>query len=150
MATYKECHRRAIAEPEVFWLEQAKLIDGHKPFGKVLDYSRPPVARWFVGGETNLCHNAVDRHLKDRSHQPAPHCAPESRDRQPRRWRIQTDGGPRSRLRPIAREELVRAGAAGLAGSARAFLYSLHLGHPRQAERRAARYRRLRRGAGGE
>jgi len=29
----------------------------------VLDYSRPPFARWFVGGTTNLCHNAVDRHL---------------------------------------------------------------------------------------
>jgi propionyl-CoA synthetase len=28
----------------------------------VLDYSRPPFTRWFVGGETNLCHNAVDRH----------------------------------------------------------------------------------------
>jgi propionyl-CoA synthetase len=37
----------------------------------VLDYSRPPFAKWFVGGETNLCHNAVDRHLKDRGDQNA-------------------------------------------------------------------------------
>ena len=28
-------------------------------------------SRWFVGGQTNLCHNAVDRHLKERGHQPA-------------------------------------------------------------------------------
>jgi len=54
-----------------FWGEQANLIHWQKPFGKVLDYSRPPFAKWFVGGETNLCHNAVDRHLKDRPDQNA-------------------------------------------------------------------------------
>jgi propionyl-CoA synthetase len=37
----------------------------------VLDYSRPPFARWFVGGRTNLCHNAVDRHLAARGDQAA-------------------------------------------------------------------------------
>ena len=71
MSTYKEFHRRSISDPEGFWGEQAGLIDWHKPFGKVLDYSRPPFAKWFVGGETNLCHNAVDRHLKDRPDQNA-------------------------------------------------------------------------------
>jgi len=71
MTTYREFHRRSIEQPEAFWGEQASLIDWHKPFGKVLDYSRPPFARWFVGGETNLCHNAVDRHLKDRADQNA-------------------------------------------------------------------------------
>ncbi|HQX06654.1 MAG TPA: propionate--CoA ligase, partial [Zoogloea sp.] len=34
-------------------------------------YSNPPFAKWFAGGETNLCHNAVDRHLKDRADQNA-------------------------------------------------------------------------------
>ena len=71
MTTYQEFHRRSIAQPAAFWREQAQLIDWHKPFGQVLDYSRPPFARWFVGGETNLCHNAVDRHLKDRADQRA-------------------------------------------------------------------------------
>lgn len=71
MTTYREFHRRSIEQPEAFWGEQASLIDWHKPFGKVLDYSRPPFARWFIGGETNLCHNAVDRHLKDRADQSA-------------------------------------------------------------------------------
>ena len=37
----------------------------------MLDYSRPPFARWFVGGQTNLCHNAVDRHLAARGDQHA-------------------------------------------------------------------------------
>ena len=50
---------------DAFWREQAALIDWQKPFAQVLDYSKPPFARWFVGGETNLCHNAVDRHLAD-------------------------------------------------------------------------------------
>src|SRR3954468_19969511 len=71
MATYLEFHRRSIGEPDAFWAEQAKLVDWHKPFQKVLDYSRPPFARWFVGGETNLCHNAVDRHLAARGEQKA-------------------------------------------------------------------------------
>ena len=71
MDAYKEFHRRSIGDPEGFWGEQAGLIDWHKPYGKVLDYSRPPFAKWFVGGETNLCHNAVDRHLKDRAEQNA-------------------------------------------------------------------------------
>lgn len=57
-----EWHRRSIADREGFWTEQANLIDWHRPFDRVLDYSRPPFSRWFVNGETNLCHNAVDRH----------------------------------------------------------------------------------------
>ncbi len=57
-------HRRSITERDAFWAEQAALIDWHKPFDQVCDYSRPPFVDWFVGGQTNLCHNAVDRHLK--------------------------------------------------------------------------------------
>ena len=54
---------------DAFWAEQAALIDWQRPFQQVLDYGRPPFARWFVGGETNLCHNAVDRHLAARGGQ---------------------------------------------------------------------------------
>src|SRR3954451_22880790 len=71
MPTYREFHRRSLADREAFWREQAALIDWHRPFQKVLDYSRPPFARWFVGGETNLCHNALDRHLAKRAEQQA-------------------------------------------------------------------------------
>jgi propionyl-CoA synthetase len=68
---YKAFHERSIKDPDGFWSEQAKLIDWSKPFTKVLDYSRPPFAKWFIGGETNLCHNAVDRHLASRGDQTA-------------------------------------------------------------------------------
>src|SRR5688572_31559696 len=71
MPGYREFHRRSIADREGFWAEQATLIDWHKPFSKVLDYSRPPFAKWFVGGQTNLCHNAVDRHVASRGDQKA-------------------------------------------------------------------------------
>jgi propionyl-CoA synthetase len=71
MATYREFHARSINDRDAFWTEQARLIDWHAPFQSTLDYSRPPFARWFVGGRTNLCHNAIDRHLAERGDQPA-------------------------------------------------------------------------------
>ena len=71
MGIYAEFHRRSIEDRDAFWTEQAALIDWHKPFDQVCDYSNPPFAQWFKGGETNLCHNAVDRHLKDRADQNA-------------------------------------------------------------------------------
>src|SRR3982750_2724804 len=71
MSTYKEFHRRSIDQREKFWDEEAKLVDWHRPYKSVLDYSRPPFARWYVGGQTNLCHNAVDRHLARRGEQKA-------------------------------------------------------------------------------
>ncbi|BBU27947.1 propionate--CoA ligase [Burkholderia sp. THE68] len=71
MPTYREAYRRSIEEPEAFWAEQARRIHWQTPFDQVLDRSRPPFARWFVGGRTNLCHNAVDRHLASRAQQDA-------------------------------------------------------------------------------
>ncbi len=63
MSTYADFHRRSIDDREGFWAEQAGLIHWETPFTQVLDYSKPPFVRWFVGGRTNLCYNAVDRHL---------------------------------------------------------------------------------------
>jgi propionyl-CoA synthetase len=68
---YKALYKRSIEHPEEFWAEEGKRIHWHKPWNKVLDYSHPPFTRWFVGAETNLCYNAVDRHLKDRGDQNA-------------------------------------------------------------------------------
>ncbi|MCU0804653.1 MAG: propionate--CoA ligase [Burkholderiales bacterium] len=68
---YRAFHERSVKDREGFWAEQARLIHWQKPFQKVLDFSRPPFAKWFVGGETNLCYNAVDRHLAARGDQKA-------------------------------------------------------------------------------
>ena len=66
MTTYKEFHQYSIENPDAFWTEQAQLIDWKEPFTQVCDFSRPPFAKWFVGGKTNLCHNAIDRHAAKR------------------------------------------------------------------------------------
>ena len=71
MSSYAEFHRNSIDQRDAFWAEQARLIDWQTPPQQICDYSNPPFARWFVGGATNLCHNAVDRHLKDRAGQAA-------------------------------------------------------------------------------
>jgi propionyl-CoA synthetase len=71
MTHYADFHRRSLEDRDVFWAEQAALIDWQRPFEQVCDYRDPPFARWFVGGQTNLCHNAVDRHLAQRAEQNA-------------------------------------------------------------------------------
>jgi len=71
MAKYQEVWERSINDPEGYWGEAGKKLFWKKPWEKVLDRSREPFYRWFVGGETNLCYNALDRHLSERGDQPA-------------------------------------------------------------------------------
>ena len=71
MTSYADFHQRSLTDRDAFWSEQAALIDWKTPYTQVCDYSHPPFARWFVGGTTNLCHNAVDRHLATRAGQNA-------------------------------------------------------------------------------
>jgi propionyl-CoA synthetase len=71
MGAFDDFHRRSIEDRDHFWGEQAKLIDWKEAPRQICDYSNPPFANWFVGGTTNLCHNAVDRHLNDRADQNA-------------------------------------------------------------------------------
>ena len=70
-SAYADFYRQSIDHRDTFWSEQAKLIDWKTPPQQVCDYSNPPFAKWFVGGTTNLCHNAVDRHLATRASQAA-------------------------------------------------------------------------------
>ena len=70
-AGFAAFHDRSINDRDAFWGEQAQCIEWKKPFDRVCNYDNPPFARWFEGGLTNLCHNAVDRHLKDRADQAA-------------------------------------------------------------------------------
>jgi propionyl-CoA synthetase len=71
MMRYADFYRRSIDDRDAFWAEQARLIDWHRPPSRICDYDKPPFARWFAGGQTNLCHNAVDRHLAERADQNA-------------------------------------------------------------------------------
>ena len=71
MPQYADFHQRSIAERDAFWAEQARLIDWQTQPQQICQYDNPPFAKWFVGGTTNLCHNAVDRHLAERGAQNA-------------------------------------------------------------------------------
>jgi propionyl-CoA synthetase len=71
MTTYADFHSRSLNERDTFWAEQAQMVDWKTPPQQICDYTNPPFAKWFVGGTTNLCHNAVDRHLAARADQAA-------------------------------------------------------------------------------
>jgi propionyl-CoA synthetase len=66
---YEDEYRRSIEDPAGFWAEQARAIHWRAPPHTILEYDRPPFRRWFAGGLTNLCFNAVDRHLDARGDQ---------------------------------------------------------------------------------
>jgi acetyl-CoA synthetase len=60
-----DLYDRATADREGFWAEQARrFLTWENDFTQVLDWSEPPVARWFVGGRLNAAVNCVDRHVE--------------------------------------------------------------------------------------
>jgi len=61
---YESLYRFSLEDPQGFWAERANELEWFKKWDKVLDDSDPPFFKWFVGGKTNIVHNALDRHLK--------------------------------------------------------------------------------------
>ena len=64
-STYHDIYMGWKRDPEGFWGEAAKAIDWFKPAPKVFDKTLGTYGRWFPGGQTNTCYNAVDRHVKN-------------------------------------------------------------------------------------
>ncbi|MBD3196945.1 MAG: acetate--CoA ligase [Candidatus Lokiarchaeota archaeon] len=58
---YKKLHNLSLTDPGKFWTPIAENIHWYKKWDEVLDDSNPPFYKWFVGGVTNTCYNAVDR-----------------------------------------------------------------------------------------
>jgi len=54
----------AEADPEGFWAQQAEELHWFRKWHQVLDWSNPPFAKWFVGGELNVSYNCLDRHVE--------------------------------------------------------------------------------------
>ena len=71
MSTFAAMCERSVKDPSAFWAEEAKRIDWREQPKQTLDFSKPPFTKWFVGGTTNLCHNAVDRWLPTQADKPA-------------------------------------------------------------------------------
>jgi len=63
LAQYRKLYKESVAAPEKFWAKQAKQeLVWFKPWTKVLKWEEP-FAQWFVGGQLNVSHNCLDRHL---------------------------------------------------------------------------------------
>lgn len=61
---YQELRAEALADPVTYWDKRAKeMVDWIEPYEQVLDDSNKPFFKWFVGGKTNMVHNAIDRHM---------------------------------------------------------------------------------------
>ncbi|QOT15853.1 acetate--CoA ligase [Paenarthrobacter sp. YJN-5] len=59
-------YAKADADRPAFWANQAReLLTWSKDFDQALDWSNPPFAKWFVGGEVNAAYNALDRHVEN-------------------------------------------------------------------------------------
>ncbi|MEQ6917418.1 propionyl-CoA synthetase [Halomonas aquatica] len=72
MSMYQDEFRRSIDQPEAFWAEQARRIPWFTPPTTILEYDEANHARWFVDGELNICHAALDHHVEQgRGDQPA-------------------------------------------------------------------------------
>jgi propionyl-CoA synthetase len=61
---YHEIYARSMRDPEVFWGEAAQAIDWYEPPKKIFDKDAGIYGRWFTGGVTNTCYNAIDRHVE--------------------------------------------------------------------------------------
>ena len=71
MGKYEELHKLSRENPDKFWGDIAENFHWYKKWDKVLDDSNPPFYKWFTGGETNTCYNAVDRWVETKKDQAA-------------------------------------------------------------------------------
>ena len=60
---YETLYQRSLDDPSGFWAERAEELEWFEPWTKVIDDTQKPFFKWFVGGKTNIVHNALDRHL---------------------------------------------------------------------------------------
>src|SRR5262245_61358409 len=60
---YETLYSRSLQDPGGFWAAAAEDIYWDRRWDRVLDTSRAPFYRWFVGGRLNTCYNALDLHV---------------------------------------------------------------------------------------
>ena len=72
-AQYRAMYEASIADPELFWAEQARsFLTWSTPFSSVVESNlRKGQAKWFADGSLNVTANCIDRHLQDRADQAA-------------------------------------------------------------------------------
>ena len=63
LAAYEEIYNESVQDIEVFWAKQAKEhLHWFEPFHKTLEWNNP-LAKWFIGGKTNVSFNCLDAHV---------------------------------------------------------------------------------------
>ncbi len=60
---YRQMYQRSLDDPEGFWGEIAESFHWFRRWDRVLEWNRP-YAKWFVGGQTNLAYNCLDRQIE--------------------------------------------------------------------------------------
>jgi acetyl-CoA synthetase len=60
-----DAYEAAKADRLGFWEAQARRLTWAKEWDQVLDWSNPPFAKWFVGGQLNVAYNCLDRQLEE-------------------------------------------------------------------------------------
>ena len=70
---YQRLYRQPIEQPDTFWAEQAKrFLDWTTPWHTVNTSDiQTGATQWFAGGQLNVSYNCIDRHLAQRTDQPA-------------------------------------------------------------------------------
>ena len=61
--TYHALYRESLQDPDAFWGRMAAQLHWFTPWERVLDWQEPH-AQWFVGGQTNVAYNALDRNVQ--------------------------------------------------------------------------------------
>jgi acetyl-CoA synthetase len=63
---YLEMYQQSVASPDIFWAEQAKVLDWFTFPQKIKNTSfnkQDTQIKWFEDGELNVSYNCIDRHL---------------------------------------------------------------------------------------
>ena len=65
---YQSLYQQSLEEPDIFWAEQAQMLDWHTPWTHISETDlRTGAASWFVGAKLNVSVNCIDRHLPERA-----------------------------------------------------------------------------------
>ncbi|GGM39164.1 acetate--CoA ligase [Dactylosporangium sucinum] len=60
----EDAYAEARQDRVAFWEKQARRLSWAKEWDQALDWSNPPFAKWFVGGQLNVAYNCLDRHIE--------------------------------------------------------------------------------------
>ena len=63
--SFDEIYSRSISDPEGFWSDAANDVFWYKKPPRALDRTAGVYGRWFAGGQTNSCYNALDLHIEN-------------------------------------------------------------------------------------